>query len=407
MSPFHTYEPVESEQTAQVSMLGGFSLQMGERAVTDEVNRSLKLWSVLCYLIIHRNRAVPQSELIDVFWPEEDSANPLSALKVLLHRVRGILEPLFDKDHPPIVSWRGAYQWNPDIPCQVDAEDFEALCLQAQQWSDASAAQRMELYQEAVEHYKGSFLPKLSGHDWVLPEQTRYHGLYISAVKAYARLLEDVGQDLLMETLCVRASHMEPLDEELHILIIRAMMHQGKNAAALKHCEAFEDQLYRELGVRPSEELKNLQKKISAAEERVETDLDVIHAALREDDVQGAFVCEYEFFKAAYRLEVRRVIRSGGCLHMGLITMSMSDGTTPSLKVLNTAMGQLLDVIVHSLRQGDVVSKYSSTQFAVMLPYANLENSTMVMERILNSFRRQYKKSVFQLSYKLRELGVT
>ena len=76
-----------------VSMLGGFCLEVGGQVLTDQINRSLKLWNVLCYLILHRDRDVTQSELMELLWPEDNSSNPVNALKTLLYRVRALLEP--------------------------------------------------------------------------------------------------------------------------------------------------------------------------------------------------------------------------------------------------------------------------------------------------------------------------
>ena len=41
-----------------------------------------------------------------------------------------------------------------------------------------------------------------------------------------------------------------------------------------------------------------------------------------------------------------------------------------------------------------------------MLPAANLEDSTMVMERICSAFARQQRYTLFKLNYKIRELEI-
>lgn len=68
--------PVSVVKRVAVTMLGGFRIRVDGNVLTDEINRSQKLWNVLCYLIAHRERTVPQSEFIELFWPEENSANP-------------------------------------------------------------------------------------------------------------------------------------------------------------------------------------------------------------------------------------------------------------------------------------------------------------------------------------------
>lgn len=397
--------PVTVVKRVAVTMLGGFRIRVDGNVLTDEINRSQKLWNVLCYLIAHRERTVPQSEFIELFWPEENSANPTNALKTLLYRVRSLLEPLFGEGLEPILSQRGAYAWNPAIACEMDVDRFELLCRRAQDTA-LPAQKRMALYEEAAEMYRGDYLPKLANQMWVVPISAHYHALYLEAVKEYADLLEHAEKFETMAELCTRASQLDPLDESLHTLIVRALLRQGKDSAALSHYEKATDLLYRNLGVRPSEELRALYREIMDVEERLETNLEAIQANLREAAQRpGAFVCEYGFFKEAYRLEARRSARSGACVHIALITVSLPDGGVPPLGVLNTTMDQLLEVLVHNLRRGDVVSKYSGAQYVVMLPAANFEDSTMVVERIVNAFYRQHRRNFLKITYRIRELS--
>ncbi|MBC5736832.1 MULTISPECIES: BTAD domain-containing putative transcriptional regulator [Oscillospiraceae] len=387
-----------------ITLLGGFTMNVDEEILTDEVNRSQKIWNVLSYLIVHRDRNVPQSEFIEQFWPDENSSNPVNALKTLLYRVRAMLEPLFGADIDPILSQRGSYSWNRAIECSVDADEFERLCQKAAE-ARLSDEKRMDLYRRADALYRGDFLPKLSNELWTIPITARYHNLYLKSVKEFAALLEKHEAFEEMAAVCMRASLIDQLDEEIHILIVRALLRQGKDAAALAHYESATDLLYRNLGVRPSQELRALYTEIMAVEKGLETDLEVIQGDLREAAARpGAFVCEYGFFKEAYRLEARRAARSGQSVHVGLITVSLPDGGVPALNVLGATMDQLLQVMVGNLRRGDVVSKYSGAQFVVMLPAANFEDSTMVMERIVSAFYRQHRRNFLKLSYRLRAL---
>ena len=394
----------EIVKTVSVSLLGGFALEVDGASLTDDINRSLKLWSVLAYLTLHRERAVPQSEFIELFWPDDHSSNPVNALKTLLYRIRAMLEPLFGQEIQPILSQRGAYIWNPAVGCTLDIDRFEELCRLGGD-TQRTAEERMTSYREAVELYKGDLLPKLSHQMWLVPMAVRYHTAYIAAVKDFAVLLDEAALYEEMHEVCARASDLDNLDEGLHTLIVRALLRQGKDAAALEHYEKATDLLYRNLGVRPSEELRSLYKEIMATEKTLETDLGVIMNDLREAAARpGAFVCEYGFFKEAYRLEVRRAIRSGTCVHLCLITVSLPDGGMPQLKVLSNTMDQLLDVLVNNLRRGDVVSKFSGAQYVIMLPAANYEDSNMVMDRVVRAFYQQHRRRCLKLTVRVREL---
>lgn len=394
-----------SPPDAELQILGGTSLRVAGNIVTDDSNRSLKLWGVLCYLILNRGRIVTQAELIEAFWPEEHGSNPLSALKMLILRLRHMLEPLFGADLEPILSRRRAYQWNPDIPCQVDAERFEALCLEAER-PDVPAQRRAELYQEAIALYKGELLPKQSGQQWVISLSSRYHDLYVNAVKAYAAQLEEAGQYKQMGELCIRAGNLAPLDEQLHLLILRALLLQNNTASALRHYEKVTKLLYDTLGVRPSEDMRTLYLKIMSAEKEPEQDLDMILRSMGETDAaRGAFVCEFGFFEKLYQLESRRRIPPNrGRLHIALLTLSAPENGRSILKRANRVMEALQDTLVENLRQGDVVSRYSRNQYIVMLHYADPEDSVKVVERIVSAFHHRIRKGAFTLTYKLRSL---
>ena len=70
--------------SVSVTFLGGFRLTGKTAAITDDMNRSQKVWSVLSYLILNRDRNISQAEFIDTFWSSDKSSNPVNALKTLL-----------------------------------------------------------------------------------------------------------------------------------------------------------------------------------------------------------------------------------------------------------------------------------------------------------------------------------
>ena len=70
-----------------IRMLGGFSLKLGDRELQDTDTRSKKVWTLLAYLIVHRDQVVTQSTRIDLLWGSEpDSTNPENALRITMHR---------------------------------------------------------------------------------------------------------------------------------------------------------------------------------------------------------------------------------------------------------------------------------------------------------------------------------
>ena len=56
------------EPILQIQVLGKFTLRYGETVISDEDDRSRKVWAVLAYLIYHREKIISQQELVDLCW---------------------------------------------------------------------------------------------------------------------------------------------------------------------------------------------------------------------------------------------------------------------------------------------------------------------------------------------------
>jgi len=385
-------------------MLGDFKLYVGDVLIDDSISRSQKMWNLLAYLIVHRSRNVPQEELISILWPDDNSQNPGNALKTLLYRTRAAILPLLGDEPQLILSQRGSYSWNRNLHCEVDAEQFAALARQAGE-KDLPDEERRRLYKQAIALYTQDFLPRLSEQLWVIPLTTYYHSLYLETLFEYAKLLLAAEQYAELAGLVNAAILIEPYDDKLHALLITALLRQGNSLAALNHYDIATDLLYRNFGVRPSGELRALYHEIMKERKSLEMDLAVIQNDLQETAARpGAFVCDYGFFREAYRLEARRAGREGSCVHVALLTVSLPDGKTPALSPLNATMDQLLEAIRLNLRRGDVITRYSGAQYVLLLPAANYEDSQMVMERIVNSFYQQNRKNFLKITYKLQQM---
>jgi two-component SAPR family response regulator len=395
-------------QEARVAMLGGFELRVGNVTVNESLNRSNKMWSLLSYLILRRDRSVPQSELIDLLWPDDKSSNPVNALKTLLYRTRMHLFPVLGSEVKFILSRRGFYMWNPSVKCVVDVENLEMLCREVED-PNADAEQKLDMYRQIAYLYKGNFLPKLSEMIWVVTNSAHYHALYLNAVQKYSEMLVERELWSELNELCTKALEVDPFDEHLHSLMIISLLRLGNNTAALGHYETATNFLYKNLGVRPSENLRNLYSEIMNQNRIYDAniDMDTLLSNLRDAaNEPGAFICDPGFFKLAYRLEARRAARNGSSVHIALLTVTTPDNSAPPLRMLNASMSHLLDAIRASLRKGDVASRYSGAQYVLMLPTANYEDGQIVINRILRIFAKQHPRDRVKISPRLFQLEI-
>ncbi|MBR6637264.1 MAG: SARP family transcriptional regulator, partial [Lachnospiraceae bacterium] len=118
----------------------------------------------------------------------------------------------------------------------------------------------------------------------------------------------------------------------------------------------------------------------------------------------GAFYCEYEFFKDIYRLEARSAERTGNSIYLCLMTITTPSGNQPPLNNLNKAMDKLKTCIFNSLRSSDIFSRYSVSQYILMLPTTSYESGERVLKRIAGEFQKANSNDRIILQYKLQPL---
>lgn len=390
--------------TIFVNMLGGFSITLDRRSLVDQNNYAKKPWVLLEYLIAFRDRDVPSEELMDLFWKDDDSANPNGALKTLMFRVRKLLEPLGVPTQFLVLQKRKAYAWNRTFKTVVDTDRFEELCTKARA-AGLSEDKKLALCLEAVDIYKGKFLPKSEWEPWTVPISTYYHNLYQVLIGETLELLDKHKDYPTMIDICQRAIAIDPYEEDAHYYLIYALYQSGNQFTALEHYQHVCNMFYDEFAITPSDRFKELYKLISDKKHGITMDLSVIKESLMEESVtQGAYCCEPSVFRDVYQLETRAIERTGDSIFLCLVTISSLKGELLKPSVQTRAMDELGESIRSSLRRGDVYTRYSVSQYIMLLPTATYENAEMVLKRIVQNFKKAYSRKDLIITYSLQSI---
>ena len=64
--PYREGETMKKE--LKVRMFGGFSLQYGEKELTENIGRTKKVWALIEFLLAHRGKDVSQENLMEALW---------------------------------------------------------------------------------------------------------------------------------------------------------------------------------------------------------------------------------------------------------------------------------------------------------------------------------------------------
>lgn len=391
-----------------ITMLGSFSIEKNGRSVDDSSNRMRKVWLLLAYLIYSRNRHVTQDHYLALLQGagSDDSGDPNGRLKAMFYRARTMLNQVDESaGHDWIIRKNNTYAWNTEIPLQLDIDQFEQLCKEA---SAAAGDEQLNLLKQALELYRGDFLPKLSMEPWVMPISAYYHQLYLDTVEQALALMEERQQWSDIAALCEKALKIEPYSENLYQHLMRCRIAMDDRAGALNAYDEMSELLFATFGVMPSDESRVLYREASREAGSPTVPVGTVRDQLREPAAaKGALFCEYDFFKLLYQVQARAILRSGEVIHIALFSLHGQNKKELARRSLDRAMDNLQDLIVKNLRQGDVVTRCSISQLIVMLPQANYENSCAVCQRIIKAFNRQYPHSPVDIHYSVQPLEPT
>ena len=138
--------------------------------------------------------------------------------------------------------------------------------------------------------------------------------------------------------------------------------------------------------------------------EQSRSDLDAILELIRQrDDRQGAFQVEYGEFAHIYDFMNRFSERSNQETQILLFTLFSSDGRDVKLERMEIAMQCMEQAICKSLRGVDVGTRYSSSQFLVVLMGTEKENVRVVTDRIIQNYFKLYGNKDITLTFDIAD----
>lgn len=389
-------EPIE------IRMLGEFSLRFGGNVITDAENRSRKVWTLLAYLICNRTRTVSQQKLIELLWGDDpSSANPENALRITLHRLRSLLDQLWPGAGRELVFHKdGGYGWNAAVPAVLDCDRFDALCQPG-----TPDDQRLAESLEALSLYRGEFLPRQSSETWAIPVCTHFHNQYIVITLDASALLSQRERYAEAADLCRKAIAAEPYHEPLHQTLMQVLAAMGDQKAAAAVYDTLSKRLFDDFGIRPSEETRAIYRSTAHSPGDRTLPMDEVLEHLQEPESKaGAMECDYDYFKVLCYAESRAMERSGKATHIALLSVTSGTEKPLTKRSQERVMGQLGQQLRLNLRRGDTISRCSVSQYIIMLPNANYENSCMVCKRILAAFHRAHPNVTVKVNFMVQPL---
>ena len=382
-----------------VTMFGGFEVSYGETAVIPRDARNSKVVQLFQYLLCRRGSMIPQGELIEVLLGEADCANPLAVLKNIVYRLRKLLG---ERGVPRecILHAKSSYSFSGEMPCRIDIEEYEEAVRQLKDGGQA-AGDRLALCFRAMDLYREGFLPHSSGEPWVMGAFVRYEGMYCDLFRTAQPLVrEQEAYDAFLARL-KKATGLYPYEEDLSLMYIDCLYETKRVQEALEAYDAAANLMLDDLGLKPSQRMRALRSKITGGMQEVVPSVLEVRSKIAEAGASGALFCNLEVFTNIYRFVVRHMERSGQSVFLMLCTLSELDGTPlTSGGQTKKTVEQFLAAASASLRKSDVYTRYSPSQFVLMLMEIKQENCGIVADRLRYFFYRNSRMNRTRLTCK-------
>jgi serine/threonine protein kinase/DNA-binding winged helix-turn-helix (wHTH) protein len=215
---------------------------------------------LLAVLALHRGEVVSVDRLIDVMWPGDQRPDRAERnVHSYVHRLRAA----FAGSSERIVTVGAGYRL--DLrPGEFDAERYEQLAAAGRHSFDGGEIpEALDAISAARALWRGRPYGEFADEPWALGDVTRLTELQAGVSELNAEVLLSVGRsaDAAAELEALIREH--PLRERPRALQMQALYHGGRQAEALRVFHEFRRLLVDEVGLQPSAELVDLDRRIA------------------------------------------------------------------------------------------------------------------------------------------------
>lgn len=390
----------------RVRMFGGFALEYAGSPVTFSRSSSTKFIQLLQLLLLSQTQGVPKRQLIDSLYAWDEGANKNKNLNNVIYRLKKQLVSAGLPDEDYITLENGVCRFVSSFPVEVDVVAFDRYAEEA--WTVTGSEpedkkRRKELMQRAEELYNGEFLPEFSTELWVIEKNLFLKKQYRTVILELGNCYHEAGDYKSERALYQKAAKIYPYDEwqakEMDCLLSMKeykQMYEVYEKTAQVYCE--------DMGVPPGEEYLERLRMMESHMTHPVGNFEEIKKNLREMETGGAYYCHYPSFLDSCHLLARLTERNGRSIFLLLCGLTEKNGQEIiDRDKLEEQMHRLKKVIQTTLRRGDLYTRYSRSQYLVILVGTAQENCSTAFSRIERNWKKE-PGSRGRLSYSVASL---
>lgn len=375
-----------------VQMLGGFSITVGDEKLDLGSNSKANFLKLTEIVLLRGMGGVSKRDLIDGIFGHKSLLDENNSLNNLLHQARTQLKKAGMPGRKIIDGKRGVYapENNPDYEYILDVQEFEDVCLKAK--SEKKDDKKLYYYQKAFGIYGGELLPEFATDYWVILESVRLKRLYDDVVDFLGKHYKEAEDFEALFDLYDKANKIYP-DNGWQIEMIDALILRKEYKTAYELYTKCAHYYQDELEVPIPDALRSCYERLSDNVRVVTDDIRQIQANIIRKDEKlksemgtrkiGAYLCPFTSFIDVYHVLRRNLERRGSSIFMMLYTLVDYEGKPiQNQEKLNARAEILQQSLSEGLRKGDVYTKYSSSQYLILLIGTKREDCAIIYQRL-------------------------
>ncbi|MEM9820897.1 MAG: bacterial transcriptional activator domain-containing protein [Bacteroidota bacterium] len=247
----------------QVQCLGNFQVWRERNLISSKDWGRDKTVQLFQFFITSRHRnALHKEQVIDRIWEAVDQKAGQQNFKVALHGINKVLEPerKSRSESKYLIRQGLTYQLNFDN-IWIDAQALEQFIAIGNQALTDDLEQAKVAYREAIDLYRGIYLPNRLYEDWSSEERERIQVLILGTLISLSELLiEENPQESIR--LAQQALQIDAAWEDAYRVQMEAYFKRGNRPMAIKTYQQCLKVLDEEFGIEPLPETKRLMHQI-------------------------------------------------------------------------------------------------------------------------------------------------
>lgn len=239
----------------RISLLGGFSVALGEATVADDAWRLRKAKTLIKLLALAPEQRLHSDQVVELLWSDRAPDSARNNLHQAIFAARRALKSVGVEGHRCLELRDDVLVLCPEDPVEIDVIAFEAAAARAGEQGDAAA------YRAALDSYGGELLPEDRYEEWTAAQREALRELRLGLGIELAEL--EAAADRPAATARLREALVEePLHEPAHRALMRLYVEGGQRQEALAQFQELKRGLRRQFEDEPDDETRRLYQEI-------------------------------------------------------------------------------------------------------------------------------------------------